>query len=117
MPTEHRFYNDWSKERFIQWAEKIGPETAKVVQLELESRQHPEQAYRACLGILGFTRKYTAGRLESACHYALANEIHSYRGIKNILVNKSDQLVSPEDVPQPSLLSPHTNIRGKDYYS
>ena len=117
MPTEHRFYNDWSKERFIQWAEKIGPETAKVVQKELDSRQHPEQAFRACLGILGFTRKYTAGRLESACHYALANEIHSYRGIKNILVNKFDQLVSSEDVPQPSLLSPHTNIRGKDYYS
>jgi transposase len=117
MPTEHRFYNDWSKERFIQWAEKIGPETAKVVQLELESRQHPEQAYRACLGILGFTRKYTAGRMESACHYALANEIHSYRGIKNILVNKFDQLVSSEDAPQPSLLSPHINIRGKDYYN
>jgi hypothetical protein len=24
--------------------------------------------------------------LESACRYALANEIHSYRGIKNILM-------------------------------
>jgi len=32
-------------------------------------------------------------------------------------VNKFDQLVSHEDVPQPSLLSPHTNIRGKDYYN
>lgn len=117
MPTEHRFYNDWSKERIIHWAEKIGPETAKVVQMELGSRQHPEQAYRACLGILGFTRKYTAGRLETACHYALANQIHSYRGIKNILVNKFDQLDSSEDMPQPSLLPPHTNIRGKDYYN
>jgi len=117
MPSEHRFYSEWSPERFIRWAEKIGPGTTKIVQMELASRQHPEQAYRACLGILGFAKKYTPGRLESACHYAFANEIHSYRGIKNILVNQIDQLSSSEGVPQPSLLPPHTNIRGKDYYN
>lgn len=117
MPTDHRFYSEWSPERFVRWAEKIGPETAKVIQMELDSRQHPEQAYRTCLGILGFARKYSPGRLESACHYALTNEIHSYRGIKNILLHQLDQLTSPEGVPQPSLLPPHTNIRGKDYYN
>jgi transposase len=117
MPSDHRFYSEWSPERFIRWAEKIGPETTKIVQMELDSRQHPEQAYRACLGILGFARKYTPGRLESACHYAFANEIHSYRGIKNILVNQIDQLSNPEGMPQPSLLSLHTNLRGKDYYN
>ena len=58
MPTDHRFYSEWSPERFVRWAEKIGPETAKVIQMELDSRQHPEQAYRTCLGILGFARKY-----------------------------------------------------------
>ena len=83
----------------------------------LESRMHPEQAFRACLGILGFAKKYTPARLESACHYALANEIHSYRGVKNILVNQIDQLSSPEGMSQPSLLQPHSNIRGKDYYN
>jgi len=117
MPSDHRFYGEWSPERFIRWAEKIGPETAKIVQIELKSRQHPEQAYRTCMGILGFARKYTPGRLESACHYALANEIQTYRGIKNILTNHLDQLTSSEDLPQPSLTLPHTNIRGKDYYN
>jgi transposase len=117
MPADHRFYSEWSPERFIHWAEKIGPETTKIVQMEFASRQHPEQAYRACLGILGFAKKYTPGRLESACHYALANEIHSYRGIKNILVSQLDQLPSQEGAPQPSLLPPHTNIRGKEYYN
>lgn len=117
MPSDHRFYSEWSPERFIHWAEKIGPETTRIVRLELDSRQHPEQAYRACLGILGFARKYSPGRLESACHYAFANEIHSYRGIKNILMNQIDQLSSPEGVSQLSLLPPHTNIRGKDYYN
>jgi len=116
MPADHRFYSEWSPERFIHWAEQIGPQTSQIVKLELNSRQHPEQAYRACLGILGFAKKYTPARLESACYYALANEIYSYKGIKNILVNHLDKLTSPE-VAQPSLLPPHANIRGKDYYN
>jgi transposase len=117
MPSNHRFYSEWSPERFIHWAEKIGAETAKVIQMELASRQHPQQAYRACLGILGFARKYTSEKLESACRYALANEIHSYKGIKNILVNELNQQTSTENTPQPALLPPHSNIRGKDYYN
>jgi transposase len=117
MPSDHRFYSEWSPERFIRWAEKIGPETAKVVQMELGSRQHPEQAFRACLGILGFARKYSVERLESACRYAVANEIHSYKGIKNILVNHLDQLNDSEEISQLSLMPPHTNVRGKDYYN
>jgi transposase len=117
MPSDHRFYSEWSPQRFLHWAEKIGPETAKIVQWEFDSKQHPEQAYRTCLGILGFAKKYTPARLESACRYALANEIHSYKGIKNILVNQIDQLPSPEGGSQPSLLPPHSNIRGKAYYN
>jgi len=117
MPSDHRFYSEWSPERFIRWAEKIGPETTKVVQMELGSRQHPEQAFRACLGILGFARKYSVERLESACRYAVANEIHSYKGIKNILVNHLDQLNDSEEISQLSLMPPHTNVRGKDYYN
>ena len=117
MPSNHRFYSEWSPERFIHWAEKIGAETAKVIQMELASRQHPQQAYRACLGILGFARKYTSEKLESACRYALANEIHSYKAIKNIIVNQLNQPASTEDTPQPALLPPHSNIRGKDYYN
>jgi len=117
MPSNHRFYGEWSPERFVRWAEKIGPETAQIVQIELKSRPHPEQAYRACLGILGFARKFTPGRLESACRYALANEIQSYRGIKNILLNHLDQETSPDNLAQLPLPLAHPNIRGKDYYN
>jgi transposase len=116
MPADHRFYSEWSPERFIHWAAQIGPHTTQIVRLELNSRQHPEQAYRACLGILGFAKKHTPARLESACSYALVNEIHSYRGIKNILMNNLDKLTNSETT-QPSLLPPHSNIRGKDYYN
>lgn len=117
MPSNHRFYSEWSPERFLHWAEKNGPNTAKIVQTELESRKHPEQAFRACLGIMGFAKTYTPARLESACHYALANEIQGYKGVKNILVNQIDRLASQDDMSQTSLLTSHTNIRGKDYYN
>ena len=37
-------------------AATIGPSTAKLAALILESRPHPEQGYRACLGILRLAR-------------------------------------------------------------
>ena len=45
----------------------IGPSTAALTALILESRPHPEQGYRACIGILRLARHYGAARLEAAC--------------------------------------------------
>ncbi len=117
MPADHQFYSDWSPQRFIQWAEKIGVSTTLMVQLELDLKPHPEQAYRICLGILSFAKKYSPARLEAACAYALSNETHGYQTVKNILVNQLDLLPGQEDASQPSLLPPHANIRGKEYYN
>jgi transposase len=117
MPPSHKHYHDWSPERFTRWAAKIGADTEKLIQIVLSSKKHPQQAYRSCLGILGFADKHGQDRLESACRYALAHDICSYRGIKNILVNKLDLSSSHEDAPQCSSLPPHNNIRGKPYYN
>jgi len=117
MPASHRFYSEWSPERFVHWAEKNGTDTARLIQVVLQSRTHPEQAFRACLGILSFSKKHGQERLEAACKYALAHEIHTYRGVKNILENQLDKIGPDEDAPQPAALSPHPNIRGKDYYN
>lgn len=117
MPPSHKHYNDWSPERFTRWAAKIGKDTERLIRIVLSSKKHPQQAYRSCLGILGFADKHSQERLESACHYALAHDICSYRGIKNILVNKLDTSSSNEDAPQCSSLPSHNNIRGKQYYN
>jgi transposase len=117
MPPSHQHYSDWSPDRFARWAKKTGPDTERLIRVVLASRKHPEQAYRSCLGILGFASKHGRERLETACRYALAHDVYSYKGIKNILKNKLDQLGPDEGPPQPSLLPPHTNIRGKDYYN
>ena len=67
MPPNHQAYQEWSPERFTRWAQTIGPHTTQLVQAILASRQHPQQAYRSCLGLLRLASRYGAERLEAAC--------------------------------------------------
>ena len=114
MPAEHQFYSQWSPERFLRWANEIGPETSELISRALDARRHPEQAYRTCLGILGLAKSYAPERLEAACGRANTAGICSYKGVHNILKNKLDQL-SLEPVPELPM-PPHRNIRGQNYY-
>lgn len=114
MPANHRHYAEWSPERFMRWAEDIGPQTRALIEAALTSRRHPQQAYRTCLGILGLAKHFTKERLEAASGRALASGIHSYRGIKNILDARLDQV--PLKEPASMSLDPHANIRGPSYY-
>ena len=80
----------------------------------LESRQHPQQAYRSCLGVLRLAERYGEDRLEAACRRALPAGICSYKGVKSILDAKLDQV----EVEEPSTVVPetHENVRGESYY-
>jgi len=114
MPPAHQHAQDWSPERLTRWAQTIGPHTTQLVQAVLDSRQHPQQAFRSCLGILQLTKYYGAERLEAACRRALPAGIVSYKGIKNILAAKLDQ-AEPDESPL-VIPSRHENIRGQTYY-
>src|SRR5216684_643657 len=61
MPSAHRRYAEWTIERIRIDAAAIGPSTAKLAALILESRPHPEQGYRACIGILRLYRHPAPG--------------------------------------------------------
>jgi transposase len=114
MPPAHQKYLEWSPERLTHWAQKTGPHTAQLVQVLLVSRQHPEQAYRSCLGLLRLGERFGQERLEAACCRALPAGIHSYKGVKNILDAKLDQV----ELDEPSAVVPdsHENVRGQAYY-
>lgn len=114
MPPEHQFYSQWSPERFLRWASEIGEQTSQIIRQALNARQHPEQAYRTCLGVLGLAKRYSPERLEAACQRANTAGIHSYKGVNNILKNKLDQL--PLEPVCDTPLPPHGNIRGQNYY-
>lgn len=114
MPPNHRHYAEWSPERFLRWADQIGPQTRAVVEQALTSRRHPQQAYRSCLGILGLTKGYGKERLEAACTRAHSAGICSYKGVKNILDAHLEQLTL--EGTDPVALDAHANIRGSSYY-
>jgi transposase len=115
MPAAHQKYLEWTPSRIISWAQKIGPATAQLVKTIIESRTHPEQAYRSCLGILRLEKHYPKERLEKASKRALKFGAHSLRSLKNILSAGLDG-VEENDSNAERLLIPHENIRGSRYY-
>jgi len=114
MPPAHRKYSEWSPDRFIRWAHKTGPHTARLVQTIIESRAHPEQGYRSCLGILNLEKHYPQQRLENAAARALRYSNLSLRALRKILENGLDRL--EEKQSSTATLPAHDNIRGGQYY-
>ena len=66
MPSAHRAHAEWTPSRLIRWAEKVGPATGEIVARILESRPHPEQGYKAVLGLMRLGRQYGNPRLDAA---------------------------------------------------
>jgi transposase len=116
MPVAHQAHSDWSPSRIIDWAKKMGPSTAALVTAILESRPHPEQGYRSCLGLLRLGKRYGEERLERACERALVAGARSYRHVDAILKNQLDQLPLPNTVAEETKTVTHENVRGPHYY-
>lgn len=115
MPSKHRRRKqEWSPERFIRWAQKIGPWTCHVVKTLLGSKRHPEQAYRSCLGVLKLSDRYGEARLEAACKRAAQFALYAYRHIHNILKNNMD--VTDPNIKEPRATTSHEHVRGQQYY-
>ena len=114
-PPAHRYYAEWTPERLIRWAEKIGPATAGVVQTVLHRRTHPQQGFRTCLGILRLAKGYGEPRLEAACRRATLIDAYRYKSIDSILRRGLDRQDLPEQ-QELDLAIDHDNLRGPDYY-
>lgn len=115
MASTHRFISEWTPERFISWAASIHEDVRLYVLKVLDRKQHPEQAYKSCLGILGFTKKVGNERLIKACQRALGYGAYNYKTIQKILERELDLRDTPDETDQ--LKMPfHDNIRGENYY-
>ena len=88
--------------------------TGAVVEHLLRSKPHPEQGYRACLGLLNLSREYGEGRLEAA----------SALGGAPRQSHPQEREIDPRERPRPapdanpSILNYpiHGNVRGPGYY-
>ncbi|MGQ5712442.1 Mu transposase domain-containing protein [Desulforudis sp. DRI-14] len=80
-PKVHQRYLEWTPSRLISWAAETGPYTSQLVKTVLESKPHPEQGFRTCMGIIKLAKQYSTERLEAACRRSLAIKAYSYRSI------------------------------------
>jgi len=119
MPRAHQEYAEWTPERMHAWANKIGPNTGKLIKELTQMHKIPEQSYRGCLGILRLSKRYGPERLENAAIRALHIGAIRYKNIESILKSGLDQQPLPKPASESVAAAPtrlHDNIRGSKYY-
>lgn len=119
MPKSHRQHLEWTPSRMVNWARKIGPDTARLVEAIIKDRPHPEQGYRSCLGVIRLEKRYGQQRLEAACRRAVSVGARSYKSVALMLSKGLDSQPLPKKPGEnntPLLTVVHENIRGPDYY-
>jgi transposase len=115
MPSAHRRYAEWTPARMMREAAKIGPATIALVEAIMQAKPHPEQGFRACLGILRLARSYGSARIEAACRRGNDIGATSYGSIKSILQHGLDRAYANDEPPQAPPIH-HRDIRGNGYY-
>lgn len=113
MPESHKAIAGWNTDRFLSWAEKIGPHTRQLIQHVLESREYPVQTYRACMGIMRLSKSYPSEMMEKASQKALNQKTYSYKYISIIL----KQVTTDAGKPKAEKIIEHANIRGSQAYT
>ncbi len=114
LPPNHRFVSEWTPERFITWADEIHKDVKLYISHILNQKQHPEQAYKVCLGVLSFAKRVGNDRLIKACQRALGYGIYNYKTIQKILEKGLDKHCEEEE--EQLKMPEHNNIRGRNYY-
>jgi transposase len=115
LASSHRYISDWTPEKFIEQARTVHEDLAQYIILVIEGKQHPEQAYKSCSGILSLTKKVGSERLLNACRRAHSFGVYNYPIVLQILEKNLDRL-SDEEQLQALTMPHHHNIRGSDYY-
>lgn len=100
----------------MNWAQDIGDEVLVWVKTQLQQKQHEQQAYRVCSGLLNLSRHYPVDRLNRACAIANQNRLYRLKQIKSILHSNQDQLLSDTKEPLSLLPQTHENIRGPGHF-
>jgi transposase len=116
MPKSHQRYLEWTPSRIVRWAGTNGPNTKQLITCILQSKTHPEQGFRSCLGIMRLGKRYSSDRLEAACLRALLIKAYSFKSVESILKKNLDRqpFVFEQDETEQS--TPHGNVRGTTYY-
>jgi hypothetical protein len=86
------------------------------VKFQLNNKQHPQQSYRVCLGLLTLGKKYPKERLNGACRRGLDTGAYRLQSIKAILNSGLDLQPLASESSDPLINIDHDNLRGEHYY-
>lgn len=114
MPKAHQEYDKSSLAHIKSWSKKVGTNTADFIDHMMASRPFPQQAYRACYGLLRLSERFGEARLEKACVKALALGATCYQQVESILKNNLEEV--PISTNHTIQILEHKNIRGSQYY-
>ena len=114
MPKEHQQHYKWNPRSLRNWAKNQGDEVSEWLERQFELKDHPEQVYRVCLGLMNLSSDYPK-RLNDACGAANRNGLTRLRQVREILRNGRDRaaLFEQEETVLPQ---DHENIRGAKEY-
>jgi transposase len=115
MPSSHRRYAEWTPQRMMREAAKIGPATIALVEAIMKAKPHPEQGFRSCLGIMRLVKTYGTARVEAASQRGNDIGATTYGSIASILKTGLDKAYANSKAPDGPPIR-HANIRGRGYY-
>ena len=55
-------YLEWNPERLCNWAYATGENVKLLTEKIIESKPHPEQAYKTILGIINLNKRFRKGK-------------------------------------------------------
>ena len=118
LSSTHKAYSQWSPEFFEKKATRHGQAVVSFMKGLFTNADYPEVNYKRANGILQMGKTYGSDRLNKACKRACDLGEYKYTLIKNILINKQEELELDFDQlhDQTPHIPAHDNIRGANYY-
>ena len=118
LAPQHKYLALWNPEKYISQAKEIDPAVLELIERVLVKRQHIEQSYKSCEGILRLSEKVEKEQFINACKLALDYQQYSYKQLLEILERRQYKLKQQEDASssEAKIIPLHPNIRGEAYY-
>ena len=113
-PEAHRSYADRSPDKYVAWAESVGPGVLAVVRHQFD-RTVPALGLPACDVLRKLVRTHGESEVEAAAQRAVEIQSLTVKSVKSLL-STGRYRQTREDHSQSIAPLHHPNVRGGDYY-